>query len=439
VTAPERTGEIPASAEGPLGPVSARVLPVPDGRISLESEGLAGDVYLAAIDLEVTTGGVYAVRTSSAATHRVLLDGTLLLERRTHERPMPLLAVRGVRLEPGAHRVLVVLLKEERTGFVGLTFARVDGQPSGIRFHAGKGAAPRWSGVTTVETPGFYPDAASMARALEPEAGTALATWLAVRDGLGRDLDGSKRLLAALGAPPAAAPWNILSAEAALRDRSLPSKVGRGRATRDLEQAVDRDPKNTAAFLARGMLAVDDQRVDQAVDLATRARAAHNPVGYPVLALEARIAWARGVDAQTDVLARQSLDLVPGLCEATTGRYDVARRRDAVAVADGLVDGLSTCPGEQLRRMNHWKMRGQLDRALAEVRRLRSRDPASATLAVEEAGLLVSLRKPKEAVGVLRAMTALRPRAPGLWKRLGETLALAGDAKGALAARGGTP
>src|SRR5262249_27257702 len=90
-TGPEKTGEIPAIIEGPLGPVSARVISLPDGRISLESEGLAGDVYVAGIDLEVTAPAVYAVRSSSASTHRILLDGTTLLERRTHERPMPLL------------------------------------------------------------------------------------------------------------------------------------------------------------------------------------------------------------------------------------------------------------------------------------------------------------------------------------------------------------
>src|SRR5262249_57400318 len=52
-TGPEKTGEIPATTEGPLGPVSPRVISLPDGRISLESEGLAGDVYAAGIDLEV--------------------------------------------------------------------------------------------------------------------------------------------------------------------------------------------------------------------------------------------------------------------------------------------------------------------------------------------------------------------------------------------------
>ena len=57
-------------------------------------------------------------------------------------------------------------------------------------------------------------------------------------------------------------------------------------------------------------------------------------------------------------------------------------------------------------------MRGQLDRALAEIRRLRSRDPASATLGVEEAGLLVSLRKPKDAAAVLRGLNRAPPARP---------------------------
>jgi tetratricopeptide (TPR) repeat protein len=434
-TAMEKSGEIPSTLDGPFGTVTPRVLPLLDGRVSLEAEGPAGDLYLAAFDLEVPASGIYVVRSSGPSTHRVVLDGTMLFDHRTFQRPLSLVGERAVQLEAGHHRIMLVLLKEERTGSVALAVPRADGKPSGIRFTAARGPAPRWNGATPAEAPGLYPDAASLRAALMPEAGPALSTWLAVNDGLGRDLDGCKRLLAELGPPPPAAAWNVLSAEVAVRDRTVPSKVARGRATRDLEVAAERDPGNVGALLTRGFLAVDDQRVDQAVELARRARAAHSPVGFRVLGLEARIASAQGVDAQADVLSRQSLEQISGLCEALAGRYEVARRRDAVAIADGLTDGLETCPGEQLRRMEHWKMRGQLDRALAEVRRLRKRDPAGVSLGLEESGLLVSLRRHKEAADVLRALTALRPRDAGLWKRLGETLAMAGQPAQALAAR----
>ena len=432
---PERTGAIPDSVSGPLGAVTPRVLGIPGGRLSLEAEGLAGDLYVMAVDVEVPTAALYVVRTISPSTHRMLLDGALLDERRTYERPDSTTAARAVRLEPGVHRLMAVLLKEERTGSLFLTVSRADGQPSGVRFSAARGPAPRWGGVKVEDAPGFYPDAASLEAALEKEAGRSLAAFLAARDGEGRDVDGSRRLLSELGTLPPAAAWNVLSAELALRDRSLPTKVGQGRATRDLEVAVERDPGNVGALLSRGFLAINDQRVDQAVALAARARAARSPVGTPVLGLESRIALAQGVDAQADTLARQSLERVPGLCEALLVRYDVARRRDAVAATDGLLDAISTCPGEQLRRVNHWKFRGKLDRALGEMRRLRARLPGDVTFGAQEADLLVSLRRTDEAAALLRGLTALRPRDPALWKRLGDTLALGKHDAEALAAR----
>ena len=372
-TDPERTGEIPTSGSGPFGPVAPRTLALTSGRLSLEAEGLGGDVYVMAVDVEVPIAAVYVVRASSPSTHRMLLDGTVLHERRTFERPGSTIAARAVRLEAGVHRLMAVLLKEERTGSLAFTVSRADGQPSGVRFSPAQGPAPRWRGVKVEDAAGFYPDAASLETALEPEAGRSLATYLAARDAQGRDVDGARRMLSELGDVPPASAWNVLSADLVLRDRSLPTKVAQGRATRDLEVAVERDPSNVGALLARGFLAVSDQRVDQAVGLASRARAAHAPVGTPVLALESRIALAQGVDAQADTLARKSLEQIPGLCEALLVRYDVARRRDAVATTDALLDSIATCPGEQLRRVSHWKFRGKLDRALAEMRSVRAR------------------------------------------------------------------
>jgi predicted Zn-dependent protease len=434
-TEPEGSGAIPDTVSGPFGPLTPRSLPLTSGRLSLEAEGFSGDVYVMAVDVEVPAAALYVVRATSPSTHRMLLDGSLLHERRTYERPGSTVAARAVRLEPGVHRLMAVLLKEERAGSLSFTVSRADGQPSGVRFSPARGAAPRWSGVKVEDAPRFYPDSTSVEAALAPEAGRSLSSYLAARDAETRDVDGARRLLAGLGALPAAAPWNVLSADLAVRDRSLPSKVGQGRATRDLEVAVERDPANVGALVSRGLLAINDQRVDQAVGLASRARAAHSPVGTTVLALESRIALAQGVDAQADTLARQSLDQISGLCEAVLVRYDVARRRDAVATTDSLLDAISTCPGEQLRRVNHWKTRGQNERALTELRRLRGRQPGDVSLGTQEADLLVALRRTDEATQVLRALTALRPRDPTLWKRLGDTLALGKHDAEALAAR----
>ncbi|MGZ6076348.1 MAG: hypothetical protein ACXWK6_00950, partial [Myxococcaceae bacterium] len=217
-TEPERSGTVPDSLAGPFGPVTPRVLAMPMGRLSLETEGAAGDLYVLAVDIEVPTAALYVVRVTSPTTHRMLLDGAVLYERRTYERPGSTVAARGVRLEPGLHRLMAVLLKEERSGTMGFTVSRADGQPSGVRFSAARGAAPRWDGAKLEDAPGFTPDAVSVEAALEKEAGRSLATFLAARDTQTRDVDGARRLLAALGPLPPAAAWNILSADLALRD-----------------------------------------------------------------------------------------------------------------------------------------------------------------------------------------------------------------------------
>jgi hypothetical protein len=85
--------------------------------------------------------------------------------------------------------------------------------------------------------------------------------------------------------------------------------------------------------------------------------------------------------------------------------------------------------------VNHWKFRGQLERARGEMRRLRARLPGDVVLGAQEADLLVALRRTDEAAALLRGLTALRPRDPSLWKRLGDTLALGNHPAEALAAR----
>ncbi|MGZ5958255.1 MAG: hypothetical protein ACXWLI_07550, partial [Myxococcaceae bacterium] len=154
-TEPERSGTVPDSLAGPFGPVTPRVLAMPMGRLSLETEGATGDLYVLAVDIEVPTAALYVVRVTSPTTHRMLLDGAVLYERRTYERPGSTVAARGVRLEPGLHRLMAVLLKEERSGTMGFTVSRADGQPSGVRFSAARGAAPRWDGAKLEDAPGF--------------------------------------------------------------------------------------------------------------------------------------------------------------------------------------------------------------------------------------------------------------------------------------------
>ena len=433
-TPPERDGALPTSLEGPFGAMPVRTVPTPDGELNLGAEGTQGDVYLAAVDMEVATAGSYVVHTGGNGAYRAVLDGTVLYDRRPFASPMPLVSARGVSLSAGKHRLLLVLLRGERAASISVAVFRADGQSAGVHFTSATGPAARWAGVPTVEVKGVVPTAADVRDALLPEAGPTLATFLAVRDAESRDRDGAKRLLGAQ-APPSGPAWAALQAQLALADGMLPQKVARGRAAQFLEAALAKDAGDVESLLTRGALALDEQRMSQAGDSVRAARAAHTPVGFPVQLLEARLSLAIGLDAQGDAFAMEALKAVDGICAALALRYDLAMRREAVAESDRLLGLLKTCPGEEGRAVEHAKARGHLSEAVSLAEKRLQQDPASLALAQGLAALQLADKHPAEALALLLRMHALWPRNPGLLKQLAEVQALKGEAKGALASR----
>ncbi|HZH03728.1 MAG TPA: hypothetical protein VEY30_08095, partial [Myxococcaceae bacterium] len=249
-TPTEESGNVEANAPGPLGELRPRTLLFPDGRLGLSGEPPPGDVYLLSTDVEVARGGDYIVRTLSSASHKVLLDGTRLFERRTFERPESTVSQRGVTLRPGRHRVLIKLLKESRPPSISLSISRADGRPANLQLSPSTGSASTWSGVATREAPATFSRAQDVAAALEAEAGEALASYVAAWDGMNRDRDGAKRLVARLfngGVQGPAA--TFLRAKVALGDRTVPSKVAQGRATRDVEATLEKDKEHVEALM----------------------------------------------------------------------------------------------------------------------------------------------------------------------------------------------
>jgi cellulose synthase operon protein C len=431
---PERDGAVPASLSGPFGSMAVRTIPTPDGELSLGGEGAQGDVYLVAADMEVQTAATYVIRTGGNGAYRTVLDGTVLAARRPFAAPAGLVSARGVTLSAGRHRLLVVLLRGERAASISLAVFRADGQPSALRFQPATGQPAQWAGAVAFSVAGVQPSAADIRDALLAEAGPQLATFLAVRDAEGRDRDGAKRLLAARPLPSAPA-WAALQAQVALLDGTLPQKVARGRAAQFLDAALAKDATDVASLLARGALALEEQRMSQAGESIRAARAAHTPVGFPVDLLEARLSLALGLDAQGDAFAAEALKAVEGNCAALGLRYDLAMRREAVAESDRLLGLLRNCPGEEGRAVEHAKARGHLAEAVTLAEKRLSLDPASLALAQGLATLLLAEKHPAEAVKLLRATHTLWPRNPSVLKQLGELLALEKDTKGALAVR----
>lgn len=434
-TEPEQTGSLLGPFSGPFVAVTPRVLRFPDGRFSLEGEPPQGDVYLLAVDLEVPEEATYVVRTVSSAAHKGFLDGSLLFQRRSFARAQSLVSAAAVELTAGRHRLLLRLSRDQGSANLVAEVFRADGRPSRISFSAASGLAPSWSGVPRAELGSVYSDAQAFFAALEEEAGGALASYLAAFDGLERDRDGAKRLIEPLSRFFSSPAISSLRADLALEDPTLPTKVAHGRATRDLDAALERDRGEVHALLSTARLALEDGRHLEAAELVRRARAAHQPAGFPAVLMQARVELALGLEAQADATAAEAARLQPGLCEALSLRYELARRRDAVALADELLAALSLCPGSTARQAEHLKSRGELKAAAALYQTLLARAPAHLPTANSLLVLFFSLHRYQDARALLQALRSLWPRNAVLWKKAADVEELAGRPEEALAYR----
>ncbi len=435
-TSPEKTGALDDLGQGPFGPLVPRTLSVLDGRLALVGEPQAGDVYLAGVDVDVKVPGTYVVRTISAMDHVAVLDGTPLITRLTWQRPAPTLSTRAVKLEAGTHRLLIRMARESQAGYLTVALMHPDGRPAGLAFRPAEGKAASWSGVQLADdVPHLYPSADALRAALTPDAGDALARVLAARDGLGRDRDGARRLLDALPTTFTGAELDVLKADLELGERTVPSRVARGRATRALEAALGKDKGDVRALLLSAQLALDDGRQLDALEQLRAAKAQGHSPGGPVLALQARVELALGLDAQADLTAKSAAEALPGECDALTLRYDLARRRDDVADAQAHLLAAAHCPSHFSRLGEHEKTRGHLDAAADAYRHLLALDESQLHAAQSLSNLLVAQRRYDDALKVLQKSQAAWPRSAQLKKQEAEVLELAGRQGEALAAK----
>ncbi len=436
-TPPEKDGSLAGPFTGPYGPLPPRTVLALDGRHRLDGEPAESDIYILAFDAEVPEGGVYLARTVSSSSFKVLMDGAPLFERRAFTHSESTVTGRALRLAPGKHRFVVKLTKESATGTLAFTLPRADGRPSDVRYTAATGPAPSWSGEapTFVEASNFYPTVAELAAALEGEAGGLLASFLAAQDGLGRDPDGARRLLVNLDESARTPALMMLSASLASQDRSVPTKVSRGRATRDLEATLAKDPRNVSALLLRAELALADSQPASAQEVLKTALELSGPESYPVQLLRARAAIALDVEAQAEEALSAALKAQPKLCDALSLRYGLARRRDAVELMDQLVSDFAGCPGAQTRVAEQARQRGDLATAARNYAELLARDPGNLSTGATLANLYVSLRRYDDAAATLKELMRLWPRAAFLYKRLADVREYAGAPAEALALR----
>jgi len=226
----------------------------------------------------------------------------------------------------------VKISKEGGTGTIAFTLPRADGRPSNIRYTAATGPAPSWTGeAPTFVEASFYPAAADLAGALEGEAGGLLATFLAAMDSMGRDPDGTRRLLDTLPPESFTQPLLMLSSTLATHNRSVPTKVARGRATRDLEAALAKDPKDVSALMLRAELALGDSQAASAQEALKTALEIAGPESYPLQMLRARAAIALEVDAEAEEALSAALKALPGVARAAGVASSSPRQRSSSA------------------------------------------------------------------------------------------------------------
>jgi tetratricopeptide (TPR) repeat protein len=437
-TQPERTGIVSTSL-GPFGQLDLRELHFADGRFSLSGEPQSGDVYLLALDLDAQRRGTYVVRTVSGMDHVATLDGTELFTRRTWERPAPTVTSAAVDLDAGRHRLMIRCAKDEAQGHLYVSVSRLDGGPADITFNAALGPPPgKWSSSRhrpKSEAKGLYASAATFTRALEPEVGPALARFIGARDALTRDREGAKAELDELPEGFGGAAVRVLSAQLSMQDRTVPAKVAKGRATRDLEAALEVDKGYVSAILETAQLNLDDGRNLEALEQLSQARAVARPAPAMLLMLEARAQLALGIDAQAALTAREANKTLDGYCEALGLIYDLAVRRDAISEQTEALEQVRPCSNSIGREAEAAKARGHLELAAKLYEELLASDETHLPVATTLANLYVSMRRFADARAVLERTSKLWPRSALLLKELADVYEHDGKSETALAAR----
>jgi hypothetical protein len=432
--APE-AGALPARTAGApgVGEVAARVLPAPEGHVALEGEPLGADVYYLAADVTLARGGEYLAVLGSSSSYRAWLDGAPLAERRAHEGWLAQAQAVPRRIAPGTHRLLVKLARGSGRGNLSAALARQDGAASDARSEPARAGDPS-AAVAAAPFPAPAHGAADLAQALERDGEPALARLVAARDAAEVDREGAKRLLAAaraLGPPPAA--LDRVEALVVEGDPTLPERTARARAEAALARAVARDPGDAAARLALARLALDGERVDDALAqleaLPPAARA------LPLAALvRARAEKARGFAAGAErqaELAHREL----GLCDATELLFEAAGQRGAAGLQDELAQALARCAGGARRLAEHLRRRGDV-RAAVEAAEVPARAaPARVEPRAALAAALVAGGDPAAAAREWEDLARIWPRDARIEKRRAEALDAAGDAAGARRAR----
>jgi tetratricopeptide (TPR) repeat protein len=415
--------------DGP--PLASRTLPAPDGGASLDGEPPGGEVWYLAADVRLEQGGSYLLAVGTTASAKAWVDGVPAAERRAWVGWPAAVQVVPVSLGPGSHRVLVKVTRGPARATVAAALARQDGAPSDAVWAPAAGPGPA---VRPGPLPAPLVPTRALAEALAREGGPVLARLLAARDRLETDRDGAVALMEeAVALQPASAPLRAARGDALTGDPSLDDRTASSRAQADWREALARDPGDAATRLKLADAALGSDRIDDAAALV--AGFPEEPAARtPAKLARARLLVARAFPEAAEALAIDAWR-VGGSCSGASMAYELASRRDAVALEDEAAAALAACPGGKERLAEHRRHRGDLAGAEALWRELARGAPARVDARLALARVLVAQGRPAAAAGELEEIERTWPRDPRIPRRLAEVLQLAGQASAARVAR----
>ena len=243
-------------------------------------------------------------------------------------------------------------------------------------------------------------------------------TWVEAADSLARgDVVASRAAaerLVELGPRSAAA--LALAADVAAQDPTVPVRVANDRARRLREQALALDPGAAGVREALGRLALDRDRVKDALELAQGAGVGDARIA--ALAAEALNARDRGAEVRAVLLAARD----EGECALAQAWLsdDLARHQP---VDLGRAARVARCGGSALA--DALRRTGRADDAIAAYRATIVRDPLSESPRASLADSLVERGRLEEAVEVLRELVDAAPRSTTYRLRLVDALVAA--------------